>query len=235
MSITAIGTFIAIHLLTHEEKHFTSSPREACMAAYACEHDDHNTWDYEARYGKQVRETHLGWSLGHWWVKDAAKAPKAGKSEIIKRDLQHPAFLDQPDKAAIAPNEEAVTLTIYDVNEEGYIANERGRPVRQIIKDLNAALAKMPWDDQGWSGDYDGFSTCFKNLSLSDVDHPFMWPAEWSWISVYAVTGANEGDYVHIDVIRRDGSREMMATYKTFGGRQQAQQIANRTAILLGA
>ena len=235
MIAQATGTFVAIHLITHEEKHFTSSPREACMAAYAGELGDFNTWEYQARYGKALHETRFGWNLGHWWVKDPAKAPKGNKSEIIKRDIADSAFLNRADLDAIAPNREAVKLTIYDVNEEGYIVNQRGRPVREIVGDLNCCLKKMKWDDDDWGGDYEGFSTCFKSHSRSDKDDPFMWPAEWQWISVYAVTGTSEGDYVHLDVIRRDGSREMMALYKTFGGRQKAQLVACRAATLLGA
>ena len=235
MSEVATATIVAIHLLSHEERHYTCSPREAVMAAYAQEFGDLRTLDYEAKYGKHVQETKLGWNLGRWWARDPLKTPQTSKSELIKREVSRPGFLNKADLALIAPNTQGVTLTIYDVNEEGYITNERGRRVKDIIKDLNAALARMPWDDQGWSGDYDGFSPSYKSHSVSDDAVPFMWPAQWHWISVYAVTGASEGDYVHIDVIGRDGSREMMACYKTFGGRQQALQIANRTAILLGA
>jgi hypothetical protein len=63
----------------------------------------------------------------------------------------------------------------------------------------------------------------------------------YRWISCYAVTGGNEGWYVHIDFVL-DGYGEEgkvtvqhAASLKTFNGRARAYEVALRCAELLGA
>src|ERR1019366_3552214 len=55
-----------------------------------------------------------------------------------------------------------------------------------------------------------------------------LWPARWSWLAVYAVTGASEGHYVHIDLIGCPGDNQVehMALVKTFSGWEKASLIA---------
>jgi hypothetical protein len=64
-----------------------------------------------------------------------------------------------------------------------------------------------------------------------------LWPARWSWLAVYAVTGTSEGHYVHIDLIGcpGDGQVEHMAMVKTFSGWEKASLIAQAAGRLLGA
>lgn len=57
----------------------------------------------------------------------------------------------------------------------------------------------------------------------------------FNWISCYAVTGGNEGHYVHIDLIHRKDKRKIIASLKTFNGMAKAYQVARRCAELLGA
>jgi hypothetical protein len=62
-----------------------------------------------------------------------------------------------------------------------------------------------------------------------------LWPARWSWLAVYAVTGTSEGHYVHIDLIGRNDQVEHMAMVKTFSGWEKASLIAQAAGRLLGA
>jgi len=63
----------------------------------------------------------------------------------------------------------------------------------------------------------------------------------YRWIACYAVTGGNEGWWVHVDFVLDgygDGNKVTVqhgGTCKTFHGRDHAQKIAQRCAELLGA
>lgn len=57
---------LVFNLLTGDEKTYTLSSREAVMAAYAQEHKDFNTWDYEERYGHLTLEGNSSISCGDW-------------------------------------------------------------------------------------------------------------------------------------------------------------------------
>ena len=227
------GTVVVIHAHTHEERTFTSTPREAVIAAYAADIGDSDSTEHEARYGQLVRATKLGWRLNNWWVRDPSKEPGAGKPEIVRSEVKHN-YTSSEDKRLIAPNTESVTLCTYDVDEAGYMQNSRGRSFPSIVKDLNAALRKMPWPtDQDGGGDYGGFSFC-RDHGAENGGHENAWPTEWQWISVFAVTGGSEGHYVHVEIIHRNGARQLVFLFKTFGGRAHAQLVTARTAALLG-
>lgn len=58
------------------------------------------------------------------------------------------------------------------------------------------------------------------------------------WLACYAVTGSNEGHYIHVDAIVDHGNdRHVVSIFqgKTFGGREAAYRIAAKCADLLGA
>jgi hypothetical protein len=225
------GTVVAVHLLTHEEKTYTCSAKEAVIAAYAQELGDLNTADYETNYGRFVKETKYGWNLMNWWVRDRAKPAGEGKGTIVQRDVLSGMCVPLEDRNAMAPNTRYVALTVYDVDEEGYIKNERGRPVKDIIAELNEAMSKLEWPaEEPFGGKHEGFGYWWD----STIDRP-MWPHQWNWIACFAVTGGSEGHYVHIEVIHHGGQRQLVSTHKTFGGRARAQLIASRAALLLGA
>jgi len=63
----------------------------------------------------------------------------------------------------------------------------------------------------------------------------------YRWIACYAVTGGNEGWWVHVDFVldgygeRHQATIQSGGTCKTFNGREHAQRIAHRCAELLGA
>jgi hypothetical protein len=54
------------NLSTLETKEYTCSPRDAVTAAYAQEHGDFNTWNYEQKYGLLIRERRACYGLGDW-------------------------------------------------------------------------------------------------------------------------------------------------------------------------
>ena len=66
----AIMICLAINLATGEERTFVGlSPEQAAMAAYAQQHGDWNTWDYEAKYKHLVKSTGLlKCGCGDWGV-----------------------------------------------------------------------------------------------------------------------------------------------------------------------
>lgn len=55
------------------------------------------------------------------------------------------------------------------------------------------------------------------------------------WIAAYAVTGNNEGHYIHVDLIFSDGSREFFAIGKSFAGWDHAARIAGLIGREMGA
>jgi len=218
-----------------KQRIYTCAAREAVMAAFTQSLGDGSTWDYEKRYGTIVRETKHGWTCGNWWARDPAKPIGIGEPEIVKRQVSSE-WCGREDKSIIAPNEHQIVLSTHDVNEDGYIKNDTGRLLVDILKDLNKSLAKVDFGEDGWSGDYMGFS--FMD-DYGDSDHrgrKTLFPvATFNRWAVFGVTGGSEGHYVHAEIIHRNGSRQLIFLYKTFQGRRHAQKICEVTAALLGA
>ena len=106
----------------------------------------------------------------------------------------------------------------------------QGRPVRDILKELNAALTAMGLEGEG----------PFTDLSYLHQKSP-KWPSEFRWMGVYPVRGSNEGWYIHIDVLSkldpesgfiRYAEATHVATMKVLV-EETAWQIARATAKLL--
>jgi hypothetical protein len=125
------------------------------------------------------------------------------------------------------------------------------RPVADILGDLN----EMIWDafPKEWLKAYD--RRRYKGARLAEIKRrslPWMeggfhtsawmrvdgkeslWPARWSWLAVYAVTGTSEGHYVHI-TLQSDNGAQHIAMLKTFSGWEKACLIAQTAGRLLGA
>lgn len=117
-----------------------------------------------------------------------------------------------------------------DGESMGRLTRKRGRPIADIATELRAALdAKDPEILRGF--DYFG-----------PLNHAraFEWPAEVKWISCYAVTGGNEGHYVHVDlVLEPKGAKafEHKGVFlgKTFAGIDAALRLAAELTKLLNA
>jgi hypothetical protein len=62
---------------------------------------------------------------------------------------------------------------------------------------------------------------------------------KWRWVSVFPVTGANEGHYIHIDLHlgygKEKGKSLNVGILKTFSGWDKAWEVAKRIAFLLEA
>lgn len=56
------------NLATQEVKTYTCSAREAVIAAYAQEHKDWSTWEYQERYGHKVEVSARFLLCGDWTV-----------------------------------------------------------------------------------------------------------------------------------------------------------------------
>jgi uncharacterized protein YutD len=54
------------NLATQEERVYTCSPDEAVLAAYAQEHGDWNTWDYQDKYSKLLKKGQYTYLCGDW-------------------------------------------------------------------------------------------------------------------------------------------------------------------------
>ena len=125
------------------------------------------------------------------------------------------------------------------------------RPVADVLGDLN----EMIWDafPKEWRKAYDRRRykaealARIKRNSLPWMEGGFhtsawmrvdckesLWPARWSWLAVYAVTGASEGHYVHITLLSDNGAQHI-AMLKTFSGWEKASLIAQAAGRLLGA
>lgn len=73
------------------------------------------------------------------------------------------------------------------------------------------------------------FSTLKPNDKLGDIPY--------RWISVFPVTGGNEGHYIHVDLIWQANYREgrvCLFLLKTFGGHEAAVTLAGLLCRVLG-
>lgn len=124
------------------------------------------------------------------------------------------------------------------------------RLVRVILQDLNQLMwdrIVLPEDEQ-----YEFTkSASYRRGSLPGGDGGFheqpywidgqheRWPAQWAWICCFAVTGSNEGYYVHIEVIDKGekgqpGRRKLLGLAKCYS-LDLAWQYAAEAGKLLGA
>jgi hypothetical protein len=106
-----------------------------------------------------------------------------------------------------------------DPDRPGNLAHVRQRTVREVYDDLRAVVGECP------HGGEDSFSPYVSRRGRD-------WPK--GRIVVFVVGGANEGDYVHVEVhCDPDGHRELVMLAKTFDGRDAAWAFARRLADLL--
>ena len=131
------------------------------------------------------------------------------------------------------PNSPRIQRETYHT-EGGYIRGELGRPMFEIVAELNDRLEHGP--DPVWDGgDYGGMTISGASLR-GGLTGASLWPVADFWgLACYAVTGGSEGHYVHVDALMKGGARESLLIGKTFGGMAEAQAVAARCAVLLGA
>lgn len=132
-------------------------------------------------------------------------------------------------------------------------ANEHARSIRVheiTLRDLRDELAEIldaltDTNHEGlgtcytWDRELDGrreetikargFTTLTDQTKLTDI--------RYRWISVFPVTGGNEGHYIHVDLIWQREYREgrvPLFLLKTFGGHAEAIKLAGILCRVLG-
>ena len=116
-------------------------------------------------------------------------------------------------------------FTIYDVTEDGYCVNERGRTYGNIEADIIRKMKEK--HREAWEMlDYFGLEYEYRRQHKGDY-----FPIQWHWIAVYYVKGGSEGFYFHVDLIDNDGQRDLIFLGKTLSeDRSDAEMIQNALA-----
>ena len=85
---SAIMITLAINLSTGEERTYVGlSPEQTAMAAYAQQHGDWNTWDYETKYKHLVKKTGLlKCGCGDWSVCVMTESEMLSKHDAERKD-----------------------------------------------------------------------------------------------------------------------------------------------------
>ena len=90
----------------------------------------------------------------------------------------------------------------WDVDENGYVRNERGKPLVEVCKYLEEGLRAEP---EVWNS-IDYFNPHYKEVPI--------WPIDAHWIAVFCVLGESEGYYIHCEAIKGD-KRVLLVLAKT--------------------
>ncbi len=99
----------------------------------------------------------------------------------------------------------------------------------RLIKDIHSDLVRE------LGGMVDEYFSIDCGVRAHGLRSGAFWPTDVKWIACYAVTGGTEGWYWHVDIIRSDGSRDMVFLGKTFISMEHAQNCVAKCAELLGA
>lgn len=124
--------------------------------------------------------------------------------------------------------QEPIQLEIWKKHpeKEGYLMYDRSKTYGEVREELRERLEAEGMIDEG-------LSTTVKPEIR--VPHPYR------WIACFAVTGTNEGHYVHVEIFQsgvdehHKHTGELVFLTKTFGGFERAQAIASACARHLGA
>ena len=125
--------------------------------------------------------------------------------------------------------EEPVEIQVFEPvpDKPGYQQWSHNRTLAEVLGELNARLLARDLEPDEYGFDImpraEGFE---RSRDLS-------WP-DYRWIACFAVTGSNEGHYIHIEAIK-DNRRELIYVAKTFQGMGRAFEIARACAEILGA
>jgi hypothetical protein len=112
--------------------------------------------------------------------------------------------------------------------ETGQIKRIHGRLAREVVTDLEYEMRKILVEAEYVSVGL-SFRPQYHLAFRSERIPPHI------WVACYVVTGANEGHYVHIDLIMDRNERLTLCTIKTFMGDDHAWTIARQAAELLEA
>lgn len=99
-------------------------------------------------------------------------------------------------------------FTEYDIDEQGYVRNETDRLMGDVVDGL---LAEIPQEIQDT---WEYFSAMTRNQ---------LFPRKRLWrVIVYTCPGGNEGWYVHVDALLRNGSCKALLVGKFLCGVENA-------------
>ena len=109
----------------------------------------------------------------------------------------------------------------WDVDSRGYVQNEVGKPMTEVMKFFEQEIAKA-------------------GINLDEFDYfqasclgPENWPVLYRRIVAFAIPGGSEGHYIHLDIYTMDGSVENLVLGKTFMGMDHALELSNCLSRIL--
>lgn len=111
-----------------------------------------------------------------------------------------------------------------DDKNNGFVRREKGRDAREVLADLEYEMQEVLADVE-----YSCVSCAFK------YNHASQEIPDYQQLACYAVTGGNEGHYVHVDLVMPGGEHVPLFTFKTLMGSEHAWQITMKAADLLAA
>ena len=142
-----------------------------------------------------------------------------------------------PESEGVAEQPPIEVLTFEPHPEKpGWDRVRGGRPVRDIVPEL---VERLKADPAVRFEDLDYFHTALE-VELAKHPEERVFPYPYSFIACFAVTGASEGHYIHIEATFRDEATKALrlrplALGKTFHGLEHAYAIATACAKHLGA
>lgn len=138
---------------------------------------------------------------------------------------------------------ETIETQIWEPNPENlpYLRLARCRTVEEVYQDIKNRLKQIPCPGEDCSllDSMDYFSISLRNQATGEIERDKSWPERYRWISCFAVTGSNEGYYIHVEVITPDDKgpekRTLLYLGKTFVSMDTALIISNELTKMLGA
>jgi len=114
-----------------------------------------------------------------------------------------------------------IETEIWEPNPEkpGYMREVRKKTYGEVYKEVCQFLKER--------GIWDNLDYFHLSCNCSDKNYEQRPFPVWRWIACYAVVGSSEGHYIHVDIIKSDGSRELLFLGKTFLGMDYALYVSN--------
>ena len=110
-----------------------------------------------------------------------------------------------------------------DPDRPGGLQLVRTKPVGEVFAEIRRIVGQCPPGGEE-------YFTVAPEGAYGRPDRP--WPAN-TRIACFAVTGANEGHYVHVGAVHDTGHYRALLIAKTFSGREAAWGFAQRIAAIL--
>ena len=109
----------------------------------------------------------------------------------------------------------------WDVDSRGYVQNEVGKPMSDVMKFFEQEIAKA------------GINLDEFDYFQSGATGPENWPVLYRRVFTFAAPGGSEGHYIHVNIQTMDGSVENLVLGKTFMGLDHALELSNCLSRIL--